>query len=562
MRRVLRYAPSPTGALHLGGLRTALYGALLARAPPSPAAAAAAGAATPDSGDGVFLLRIEDTDRRREVAGAADGLADILHWAGLRWDAPPPWSPLGKELNANKSSREALGVRPDGAVVQSVRARAGVYSAAAEQLVATGAAYRCFCPQERLAQFRAQQGRRGAPAVYDRLCASLSPSDVQARLARGDEHVVRLFVPPGETTFTDSVRGRQSFRHDHIDDQILLKSDGFPTYHLANVVDDRASGVTHVVRGEEWVASTPKHILLYGALGWGDALPEFAHLPLLANPDGTKLSKRQGDVSVESFRDAGFLPSALLNYVAMLGWTPPGEREVYFDPLREIPRDFDVARVHRNAAVVSRDKLRWFNAQHLRHMAAETDVRSTSSGGGGGGGGDGGGMAALVTQLRHELAHRATFSVPPRADLARDCYDSDSDAHLEAVLRCIKDRVSLVRDVPELCAYFWVDPDMGKAEQLPGYAKLWRAGDASVLFAFASEALWPLVEDDAWTAEAINERAGSWCKEHGLKLPQLWKPLRFAVTGTDVGAGVPQTMETLGAATVVRRVSAATDTLV
>lgn len=285
----VRYAPSPTGFLHLGGLRTALYNHLFAA-----------------QRGGAFVLRIEDTDRTREVPGAAESLLTALEWCGVTPDEGP--GRIGG---------------PHGPYVQSERL--DIYKDHVDTLLDSGWAYRCFCTADRLEALRRDQRARGLPSLYDRACLGLDKDEVERRVAAGEPHVVRLKVPPGASVVQDAVWGETRFPHSVIDDQVLLKSDGYPTYHLASVVDDHLMRISHVIRGEEWLSSTPKHQLLYEAFGW-DA-PQFVHLPLLLNADRSKLSKRQGDVAVEDYARKGYLPEALVNFVALLGWRPGGGAE-------------------------------------------------------------------------------------------------------------------------------------------------------------------------------------------------------------------------------------------
>ncbi|GAM23617.1 hypothetical protein SAMD00019534_067920 [Acytostelium subglobosum LB1] len=272
--------------MHLGGLRTALFNYLFAK-----------------KHNGSFILRIEDTDRTRLVEGSAQNLDDCLAWAGIPYDEGP---------------KRPLPDTPS--YVQSERLN--IYKEHAKVLLDSGAAYHCFCTAERLEAQRALSKNKGPVQLYDRSCLKLTREEVERRLQRGDSHTVRLRIPHerAHTKFTDIVKGNVQFLNQQIDDQILMKSDGFPTYHLASVVDDHLMRISHVIRGEEWLNSTPKHIILYEAFGWKP--PHFAHVPLLLNSDKSKLSKRQGDVSVDSYINKGYLPQALVNFVALLGWSP------------------------------------------------------------------------------------------------------------------------------------------------------------------------------------------------------------------------------------------------
>lgn len=335
----VRFAPSPTGFLHIGGLRTALYNELFAL-----------------HHGGTFILRIEDTDRTRFVEGAVESLLRTLKRCGIE--------PAEGPYLADDGTVAERGDK--GPYVQS--ARLAIYKEHVEKLLASGHAYRCFCSPERLEEVKAGQSAAKLPVMYDRRCRVLRPDEAAAELAKGGPHVVRLAVPTeGTTSFEDGIRGSVSFENALIDDQVLLKSDGFPTYHLANVVDDHLMGITHVIRGEEWLPSTPKHVLLYGAFGW--TAPTFAHLPLLLNPDRSKLSKRQGDVAAEDYLDKGYLPEALLNFIALLGWNPSGEREIYAKD--ELAKEFAVEKINKAGAVFNREKLDWLNKEYLRAMPAD-----------------------------------------------------------------------------------------------------------------------------------------------------------------------------------------------
>ncbi|MBI5022814.1 MAG: glutamate--tRNA ligase [Candidatus Magasanikbacteria bacterium] len=328
----VRFAPSPTGFLHVGSLRTALYNYLFAR-----------------QNNGDFILRIEDTDRTRYVEGAVESLLKILTTVGLRWDEGPMLD--GKEKGKF------------GPYVQSERTK--IYKKHAEELIEKGHAYHCFCSADRLEKLRETQQANKLPTMYDGLCRGLDKSIIAEKLKNNQPHVIRLAVPKeGSTNFNDVVRGAAAFENKLIDDQVLVKSDGFPTYHLANVVDDHLMEITDVIRGDEWLSSTPKHILLYKAFGWTP--PRFAHIPLLLNPDKSKLSKRQGDVAVEDYLKKGYLPEVLINFVALLGWNPGTEQEIFSLP--ELIKVFDITKVHQAGAVFNLEKLDWMNCEYIKKM--------------------------------------------------------------------------------------------------------------------------------------------------------------------------------------------------
>ncbi|OGI16237.1 MAG: glutamate--tRNA ligase [Candidatus Moranbacteria bacterium RBG_19FT_COMBO_42_6] len=322
----VRFAPSPTGFLHIGGFRTALYNFLFAR-----------------KSKGIFILRIEDTDKKRLVSGAKENLLKTLDWAGLSFD--------------------------EGPYIQSEHLE--IYQKYAHELVKTSQAYYCFCEPERLEKMKEGQRIRKQAPMYDKYCLrNVSEEEINKSLKSNCPFTIRLKIPSDEKIeFTDLIRGKVSIKTNTIDDQVLLKSDGFPTYHLANVVDDHLMEITHVIRGEEWLPSTPKHILLYRAFGWN--IPEFAHLPLLLNADRSKLSKRQGDVAVEDYIKKGYLKEAIINFVALLGWNPgSGSTQEVFS-LPELIEKFDLTHVHKGGAVFDLKKLDWLNSEYIKNLSFE-----------------------------------------------------------------------------------------------------------------------------------------------------------------------------------------------
>jgi len=334
---VTRFAPSPTGFVHIGSLRTALYNFLLAK-----------------KLGGRFLLRIEDTDQGRLVEGAVEGLLRVLNTVGLHNDEGPV---LVDGVLSEKGSF--------GPYTQSQRLP--IYREQVEQLLQAGHAYYCFCTKERLESVRTQQQLAKLPTKYDRACCALSNEAVESALKNNMPYVIRMKIPEGQTSFHDEIRGTITIQNSEIDDQVLMKSDGFPTYHLAVVIDDHAMNVTHIIRGEEWISSVPKHLILYKWFGFD--VPTYVHLPLILNPDKSKLSKRQGDVAVEDFLKKGYLPEALINFVALLGFNPGGDREIYsLDKLVEV---FDLEKLNKSGAVFNVEKLNWMNGQYIRSHSDE-----------------------------------------------------------------------------------------------------------------------------------------------------------------------------------------------
>ncbi len=328
----VRIAPSPTGDPHVGTAYIALLNYLFAR-----------------QRHGRFILRIEDTDRTRFVETSEQMIFESLRWLGLAWDEGPD---VGGGYGPYRQSE-----------------RTELYRAAVLRLQESGKAYRCFCTPERLEAMRKQQAAAKQPPRYDRTCLQLSPAQVSENLARQVPFVVRMAVPqPGETTFRDELRGEIRFDHANVDDQVLLKSDGYPTYHLANVVDDHAMEISDVIRAEEWISSTPKHVLLYQAFGW--PAPRFWHMPLLRNPDKSKISKRKNPVSLIYYRQAGFLPAALINFLGLLGGGMPADLEQF--NLAEMAEKFQFERISLGGPVFDLEKLRWLNGVYLRALPPET----------------------------------------------------------------------------------------------------------------------------------------------------------------------------------------------
>ncbi len=323
-----RIAPSPTGFMHIGNLRTALYSYLFAK-----------------QHNGQFIIRIEDTDVKRYTEGAVEAIYNVLNWASLKHDEGP-------DIDG-----------PYGPYIQSQRL--DLYKKYAQELINKGHAYHCFCTPETLEQMRADQIAKKQAPKYDRRCLLLREDDVQSRLKNNASHVIRMKIPENRVIeFDDIVRGKVSYNTNELDDQVILKSDGYPTYHLAVVVDDHLMKISHVTRTEEWLPSTPKHILLYEYLDW--EAPYFAHLPLLLNADKTKMSKRKGDVAVEDYIKKGYLPEAMVNYLAFLGWNPGTEKEIY--SMDELLKDFDLRHVHKAGAIFNVEKLNWYNQYYIKKL--------------------------------------------------------------------------------------------------------------------------------------------------------------------------------------------------
>lgn len=471
----VRFAPSPTGYLHVGGLRTALYNYLFAR-----------------KNGGEFILRIEDTDRNRFVEGAVENLIDTINWVGLEYDEGP-----NKDGNV-------------GSYFQSERLN--IYKKYSEQLIEQGDAYRCFCTLERLTALREEQQKAKLPQTkYDKHCLHLSKDEIDQKIASGLSHIVRLNVKTGDNVvINDIIRDKVEFTREVIDDQVLIKTDGFPTYHMANVVDDHLMGITHVIRGEEWLSSTPKHILLYSAFGW--ELPQFAHLPLLLNADRSKLSKRQGDVAVEDYKEKGYLKESLLNFVALLGWSTSDNEE--FFSLNQLVEKFSLERVHKAGAIFNVEKLDWLNAEHLR----EKDD------------------SEILKMLRIELAESKY------KDLEL------SDEYLLLIINAMLERVSFVKEYVDNSPYFYERPTTYDEAVIK---KRWKDDSVALLQEYVKKlsALEnPEKEDYEIALKQVAEEA-----ECGAG--RIIHPARVATSGVGIGPGVYDLLYILGKDEVIARIN-------
>lgn len=483
----VRFAPSPTGYLHIGGARTAIYNWLLARAT-----------------GGQFILRIEDTDRARFVPDALQDIMASLRWLGIEWDEGP----------------EAGG--PYGPYFQSERL--DLYHKYAEQLVAEGKAYYCFCTTERLSALRAAQEAAKQPPGYDRHCRTLTPDEVAKLKAEGHVPVIRFKIPlDGTTTVVDELRGELTFENRTLDDLVLLKSDGFPTYHLANIIDDHHMGITHVMRGDEWIASTPRHILLYQAFGWQP--PKFAHLPVFLAPSGGgKLSKRHGATSVREYREKGYLPEALFNFLLLLGWHPSDEQEL-FTP-EEAARAFTLDRISKSPVAFSTDKLDWFNGIYIRKM----DVR--------------------------ELAQRC-LPVLQRDGLLPDPCPPERLEYLVRVMPLVQERLRGLNEISELVDFFLREdiPAPGLDLLVQKGSTPEQADELLTRSAQLIEAAPGLSHDD------LDAPLRRLAEEKGLKAGQVFMPIRVAISGRTATPGLFETMEAIGKDRVLRRIRKAIEVL-
>ena len=473
----VRFAPSPTGYLHVGGARTAIYNWLFARA-----------------NKGTFILRIEDTDRKRYNEQALQDLLEDLKWLGLDWD-------------------EGTGAGGDFGPYQQSE-RLAIYQQSADTLVEKGLAYHCFCTAERLDQLRAEQNaNKSAQSGYDGHCRNLTAEDVQSRLEAGEKSVIRLKTPDdGVTAFDDLLRGRIEYKNEVLDDLVLLKRDGYPTYHLASVIDDHAMQISHVLRGDEWIASTPKHVQIYEAFGW--EMPIFCHLPVILAAGGGKLSKRKGATSVGEYRKMGYLSDTMVNFLSLLGWSPGDDREVM--SREELISAFTLERINSSGVAFDEKKLLWMNGQHMQHVPS------------------GELLEPLKSQLQEQGVDLSAFA----------------DDYILQCLQLMQSRVKLVSDLGESCIYFFKDPEEydEKAQR-----KQWKEDTPALITALISK----LEGIDDWNQAELEKAYQSLCEQKELGLGKLIHPSRLAVSGVSAGPGLYELLDVLGKETVIKRLSKA-----
>ncbi|MDQ3169353.1 MAG: glutamate--tRNA ligase [Acidobacteriota bacterium] len=470
----LRFAPSPTGYLHVGGARTALFNWLHVR-----------------QTGGTFILRIEDTDAERSSGEMVQGILDGLRWLGIDWDEGP-------EIGG-----------PHAPYFQSERLDR--YRALATQLVSSGAAYRCFCTPDEL-KARREQGEAAEQGwKYDRACLALTPPDVEARVASGAPHAVRFLVPPGVTGFEDAVHGRIEFANADIEDFVLLRSDGYPTYHLSVVADDTDMDITQVVRGDDHISNTPKHVLIFTALG--RPVPSFAHVPLILGTDKKRLSKRHGATSVMEYDRQGFLPEALFNFLALLGWSPGNDREI-FDK-GDLIEAFSLGGISGGNAVFNPEKLEWFNQQHIQRLPAEELARR------------------IEPRLREHGVWKDEFSTTGRAWLL-------------SLVELLKPRAKRLQDFALETPYLFSDDFV-----LDEAAVAKHLGDGTpALLTSLAEALERV---DPFDRVALEAATRAFTADRGVKLGAVMNPARVALTGRSVSPGLFEIMELLGAERTIQR---------
>ncbi|WP_419742323.1 glutamate--tRNA ligase [Paraclostridium dentum] len=481
----VRFAPSPTGFVHIGSLRTALYNYLFAKRM-----------------GGEYILRVEDTDRTRLVDGAIENMLEAMSWAGVNHTE-------GVMLDENKNVTQ---VGPYGPYIQSERL--DIYKGYIQELLDSGKAYYCFCSKERLDEVREQQKEAGETPKYDGHCRNLSKEEVEAKLAAGEEHVIRLKLPENHVIkFTDLVRGETEFNTDELDDQVLIKTDGFPTYHFAVVVDDHMMKITHVIRGEEWISSTPKHVYLYEAFGW--EAPTFVHLPNILNKEKKKLSKRHGDVAVEDFKRKGYLPEGLVNYVALVGWSPEDNQELF--TMKELEEHFSVERVSKSGGVFDTDKLNWVNQHYIKDASDE-----------------------YITDLAIPFLIEAGYITE---EDAKNRYE-----FVKAMVSVVKEKLQYVKEVTDHVNIFFGDKVELETEECQEFLKLEHM-----------PTLVNALEEKINVADEISEEFFKAMfkeiqKEHAIKGKNLFMGTRIVLTGQMHGPDLPKAAAVIGKQTCLNRI--------
>ncbi|HPX63006.1 MAG TPA: glutamate--tRNA ligase [Candidatus Syntrophosphaera thermopropionivorans] len=466
----VRFAPSPTGYLHIGGLRTALYNYLFAR-----------------HTGGTFILRIEDTDRTRIVPDAMENLIHTLQKLDITFDEGPI-------IGGNY-----------GPYIQSERL--DLYRKEAQKLLDAGFAYRCFCTPETLAQMRAEQQAKGEFVKYDRRCLNLTPAEIEAKLAKGEPYVLRLKMPETRIfRFNDIIRGEVEMDSAQSDDQVLIKSDGYPTYHLASVVDDHYMDISYVIRGEEWLSSMPKHLWLYECFGWTP--PQWVHLPLILNPDRTKLSKRMNDVAVEDYLERGYLKEAIINFVALLGWHSADNREIF--SLEELCQEFTLERVNKSGAIFDLNKLNWMNGWYLRNLPLDT-----------------------IVERSKPYFEKEHLAIPDTGKLTK-------------IVATARERCTLLSDLVQYSKMF-LCPQPLSTESLDFLKK---EDSRKVLSWFQSH----LPSGGDIDAEQLNQLVQQGIKDLGFKGKAFYKPLYLALLHQDHGPELPAIFSILGLKEVHHRI--------
>jgi len=482
-----RMAPSPTGPLHIGTARTSLYNYLAAR-----------------QAGGTYVLRIEDTDTARSTVEFEADIIDNLHWLGISWDEGPQVAG-GEDVGAFGPYRQSQ--------------RMDRYAREADRLLASGAAYRCWCtPEELEAVRREQEASKEAPR-YNRRCLNLTDAERAAFEAEGRPYVIRFRVEAEKIVFDDLIRGEVEFDNALLGDFVIVRNDGMPLYHFVVVVDDEAMEITHVVRGEDHLSNTPKHIALIRALGYRE--PRFGHIPLILNPDRSKMSKRKSQTSISAYREEGYLPEAMVNFMAFLGWSPGTEEEIF--SLDELAKRFDLAKVHRGGAIFDRDRLDHLNGVYIRNMTDE------------------------------QLAIRLRSWIP----------DAVADADLLRIVPLIKERMVTLGDAVALIGFVWEPDEVVASWYAPELLHPKKGGPDEARVALeGAAALFGELDPLDFSADVLEQRFREAADAAGMKAGEFFSPVRVAVTGRTVSPPLFDSLELLGRDRALARLGLALGKLV
>ncbi len=464
-----RFAPSPTGHLHIGGLRSALFSYLWAK-----------------HNNGKFFLRIEDTDRSRYVEGAVEGIKKSLLWAGIQWD--------------------------DEVIFQSERLE--LYQKAANKLLEEGKAYRCFCSESRLERVRKLREQNKLPSGYDRKCRNLTKEEIDEHLANGDPYVIRLKVPlEGETICNDLLRGEIRFDNSTLEDIVLIKSDGFPTYHMAHVVDDHDMKISHVTRGEEWISSMPVHVILFNMLGYD--LPVYVHLPVVLGESGKKLSKRDGASSVAEFIDDGYLPEAIVNYLALLGWSYDDQTQIF--DMNKLIELFDISKVSKASAVFSYEKLDWYNGYYIRSLSLDNFYEKS---------------------LPYFI----------KAGFVKENPTEEEKEYIKKILPQIQDRIFKLSDIMSYCKFFFKAPENYNKDDFIDKGRDIQKSKEIL------EKILPVLENSEFNEKGLEDSLRTFIEKEGLKVKDCFMPIRVAVCGSRFSPGLFETLSIIGKEESIKRI--------
>lgn len=464
-----RFAPSPTGHLHIGGLRSALFSYLWAK-----------------HNNGKFFLRIEDTDRSRYVEGAVEGIKKSLLWAGISWD--------------------------EDIIFQSERL--DLYQKAANKLLEEEKAYRCFCSESRLERVRKLREQNKLPSGYDRKCRNLTKEEIDEHITNGDPYVIRLKVPlEGETICNDLLRGEIRFDNSTLEDIVLIKSDGFPTYHMAHVIDDNDMKITHVTRGEEWISSMPVHVILFNMFGFD--LPVYVHLPVVLGESGKKLSKRDGASSVAEFIEAGYLPEAIINYLALLGWSYDDQTQIF--DMKKLIELFDISKVSKASAVFSYEKLDWYNGYYIRNLSLEKFYEK-----------------ALPYFIK--------------ANYVNESPTPQEEQYIKKILPQIQDRIFKLSDIISYCKFFFKSPEnYNKEDFIDKGRDLQRSKEIL-------EKVLPVLENSEFSEKDLEENLRIFIEKENLKVKDCFMPIRVAICGSRFSPGLFETLSIIGKDETIKRI--------